>query len=90
MTDMRRGRLLQGGNADNTRVTLSFRVANMSPSSSGAGVSVIPLGRWLCRPHVANTQSRALTSPAFFRGPFQAPYARLRWQRNAPASSSSN
>jgi len=87
MTDMRRGRLLQGGNADHTRITLSFRVAHMSPSSSGRGRSVIPLGRWLCRPHVANTQSRALTSPAFFRRSRRAPCGCRRWQREGSASS---
>jgi len=36
MTDMRRGRLLQGAAEDNNNSTLSIRVAHLSPSSSGA------------------------------------------------------
>jgi hypothetical protein len=34
---MRSTRLLHGGKADHSSSTLSFRVAHMSPSSSGAG-----------------------------------------------------
>ncbi|MGA7809890.1 hypothetical protein, partial [Bradyrhizobium sp.] len=36
MTDMRVGRLLPGASADNNVQTLGFRVAHLSPSSSGA------------------------------------------------------
>jgi hypothetical protein len=39
MTDMRRGRLLQAPDADHSVSTLSNRVAHLSPSSSGAGLS---------------------------------------------------
>jgi len=36
MTDMRLERLLQGANADHNILTLSIRVAHLSPSSSDA------------------------------------------------------
>jgi hypothetical protein len=70
MTDMRRGRLMQDANEDHTAWKLRVRVAHCPPPPVARKLSY-PSWKVIVSAYMANTLSRALTSPAFFRGECQ-------------------
>jgi hypothetical protein len=67
MTDMRRGRLMQGAKEDHTAWKLRVRVAHCPPPPVARKLSY-PSWKVIVSAYMANTLSRALTSPVFFRG----------------------